>query len=107
MLRAQVEGERDGHVLAEMAKARMRTRIPDLVEALTGSFREHHAFVCRIRVERIDQLTDAIVQVSERIEIVCRSRPSRACPAATTRSSSTLSTATAARPNTRSKRARR
>jgi len=39
MLRAQVEGERDVHVLAEMAEAPMRTRIPDLVEALTGSFR--------------------------------------------------------------------
>jgi transposase len=68
MLHALIEGERDVHVLAEMAKARMRNRIPDLVEALTGSFQEHHAFLCRIHLERIDQLTEAIVAVSARIE---------------------------------------
>lgn len=68
MLQAMIEGERDVHVLAEMAKRRLRTRIPDLVEALTGNFREHHAFLCRIHLERIDQLTEAIVQVSARIE---------------------------------------
>jgi transposase len=68
MLQALIEGERDVHVLAEMAKRRMRTRIPDLVEALRGNFQEHHAFLCRIHLERIDQLTDAIMEVSQRIE---------------------------------------
>ena len=38
MLSALIEGERDVHVLAEMAKARMRPKIPQLVEALTGNF---------------------------------------------------------------------
>lgn len=72
-----IEGERDVHVLAEMAKARMRTRIPDLVEALRGDFQEHHAFLCRIHLERIDQLTDAIIEVSGRIEEEMRPLPTK------------------------------
>jgi transposase len=59
-------------VLAEMAKARMRTRIPDLVQALTGNFREHHAFLCRLHLARIDQITAAIVELSKRIEAEMR-----------------------------------
>ena len=68
MLAALIDGERDVHVLAEMAKARMRPKIPQLVQALTGNFGEHHAFLCRIHLERIDQLSAAILELSTRIE---------------------------------------
>ena len=68
MLAALIEGERDVHVLAEMAKARMRPKIPQLVEALTGNFGEHHAFLCRLHLQRIDQLSAAILELSTRIE---------------------------------------
>lgn len=68
MLTALIEGERDAHVLAEMAKASMRPKIPQLVEALTGNFGEHHAFLCRLHLERIDQLSAAILELSTRIE---------------------------------------
>jgi transposase len=68
MLAALIAGERDVHVLAGMAKGRMRPKIPHLVEALTGNFGEHHAFLCRIHLERIDQLTAAIEELSTRIE---------------------------------------
>jgi transposase len=68
MLTALIEGERDVHVLAEMAKARMRSKIPHLVEALTGNFGAHHAFLCRLHLDRIDQLSAAILELSIRIE---------------------------------------
>ncbi|KOU47223.1 IS110 family transposase [Streptomyces sp. WM6378] len=68
MLDALIVGERDVHVLAGMAKARMRPKIPALVEALTGNFGAHHAFLCRLHLERIDQLTAAIGELSVRIE---------------------------------------
>jgi transposase len=68
MLTALIEGERDVHVLAEMAKARMRPKIPQLVEALTGNFGDHHAFLCRLHLERIDQLSVSILELSKRIE---------------------------------------
>src|SRR5664280_1177059 len=42
MLAALIEGEDDAQVMADMARGRMRTKIPALVQALTGSFGEHH-----------------------------------------------------------------
>jgi transposase len=68
MIEALIDGEQDVHVLAELAKTRMRKKTPDLVEALTGNFREHHAFLCRLHLRRIDQITADIVEVSARIE---------------------------------------
>ena len=68
MLVALIDGERDVRVLAEMAKARMRSKIPQLVQALTGNFGEHHAFLCRLHLERIDQLSASILALSSRIE---------------------------------------
>jgi transposase len=68
MMTALIAGERDPQVLAEMAKARMRPKIPQLVEALTGNFGEHHAFLCRLHLERIDQLSASILALSSRIE---------------------------------------
>ena len=35
---------------------------------MTGNFGEHHAFLCRLHLERIDQLTAAIGELSARIE---------------------------------------
>ena len=67
MLAALIAGERDAQVLAEMAKARMRPKIPQPGAALTGNFGEHHAFLCRLHLERIDQLTAAIGELSARI----------------------------------------
>jgi transposase len=68
MLAALIDGERDVHVLAQTAKARMRPKIPELVEALTGNFGEHHAFLCRLHLERIDHLKATTVELSARIE---------------------------------------
>jgi hypothetical protein len=68
MLTALIEGECDVHVLAEMAKARMRPKIPQPLEALTGNFADHHAFLCRLHLQRIDQLSAAILELSTWIE---------------------------------------
>ena len=68
MLAALIDGDRDAHRLAQKAKGRMRPKIPLLEQALTGNFGEHHAFLCRLHLERIDQLSAAIDALSERIE---------------------------------------
>jgi transposase len=68
MLAALIGGERDPLVLAQLAKARMRSKIPQLMQALIGNFGEHHAFLCRLHLQRIDELTAAIGQLSARIE---------------------------------------
>src|SRR4051794_9006932 len=56
MLEAMIAGERDPHVLADMALGRMRVKIPQLRQALTGHFEDHHAFICAAMLRRIDAL---------------------------------------------------
>lgn len=68
MLEALTSGERNPQVLAELAKRRLRNKIPELTEALTGRFRAHHAFLTRLHLDHYDQLTDAIGQLDARIE---------------------------------------
>lgn len=68
MLDALIAGERDPAVLADLARGTMRHRIPDLAEALTGRFKEHHAFICRMHLERIDSITTWIGKLTERVE---------------------------------------
>jgi transposase len=46
----------------------MRPKIPQLVQALTGNFGVHHAFLCRLHLQRIDQLSTTIGELSTRIE---------------------------------------
>ena len=68
MLEALIGGERDVRVLAQLAQRRMRSKIPALEQALVGNFGGHHAFLCRLHLQRIDQLTAAIGELSARIE---------------------------------------
>ena len=70
MLAALAAGERDPAVLADLAHKRLRTKTPQLVEALTGRFTDHHAFLVRMHLRLIDQHTVAIDELTERIEVV-------------------------------------
>jgi hypothetical protein len=47
MLEALIRGERNPQVLADLVKRKLRNKIPELTEALTGRFHEHHAFLAR------------------------------------------------------------
>jgi hypothetical protein len=40
-------------VVADLAKRRMRSKIPVLTEALNGYFTAHHAFMTRLFLDRI------------------------------------------------------
>jgi transposase len=70
MLEALVSGQRDPAVLAELAKRRLRRKIPELTEALTGRFSDHHAFLTRLHVDLIDQHSRAVAELTARIEVV-------------------------------------
>jgi transposase len=70
MLEALIGGQRDPAVLAELAKRRLRSKIPELTEALTGRFAEHHAFLARLHLDLIDGHTRAIDDLTARIEVV-------------------------------------
>ena len=69
MLEALVAGERDPAVLAELAKRRLRAKIPELTQALTGRFNDHHAFLVKVHLNLIDEHTRAIVEITEQIEV--------------------------------------
>ncbi len=68
MTDALVAGERDPKVLAELAKRRLRSKIPELSEALTGRFNDHHAFLVRVQLDPIDQRTHIIEELTAHIE---------------------------------------
>jgi transposase len=70
MLEALIEGQRDPVVLADLAKRRLRSKIPELTEALTGRFGEHHGFLARLHLDLIDNHTHAISELAARIEVV-------------------------------------
>jgi transposase len=70
MLEALVAGERDPASMADLARARMRPKIPILTEALTGRFTDHHAFLTRTLLDLIDEDTRLIDELTARIEVV-------------------------------------
>jgi len=70
MLEALIAGNRDPAALADLAKRRLRSKIPALTEALSGRFTAHHAFLARVHLDLLDQHTAAIEQISARIEEV-------------------------------------
>jgi transposase len=69
MLEALIAGERDPHVLAELALTRMRPKIPELRLALEGGFGDHHALLLRTLLDHIDHLTAAIERLDAQVEI--------------------------------------
>jgi transposase len=72
MLDALISGTHDPDVLAELAKGRLRTKIPALKEALQGRFTGHHALLVSQMLAQIDFLDETIATLSERIEELTR-----------------------------------
>ena len=68
MIEALIDGERRGPVLAELAKGKMRSKIPDLSMALEGRFGDHHALMCRLHLDHIDHLQAMITRLDDQIE---------------------------------------
>ena len=68
MIEALTGGERRGPVLAQLAKGRMRAKIPDLSMALEGRFGDHHALMCRLHLDHIDHLEAMITRLDAQIE---------------------------------------
>jgi transposase len=68
MMAALIAGERDPKALAQLARARMRAKIPLLEEAFVGHFTNHHRFLLGRMLARVDQTSADIVAVEARIE---------------------------------------
>ena len=68
MLSALIGGTSDPDQLAELARGRLRSKLPALRQALTGRFRAHHAFLVGQLLAHIDYLEEAVVDLSQRID---------------------------------------
>ena len=73
MLGAIAAGERSPKVLADMARGVMRGKIAQLEEALDCSFFTcEHAFILQMMLDSIDQLTEQIAVLDEKITDMCK-----------------------------------
>jgi transposase len=68
MIRALIDGERRGAVLADLARGRMRAKIADLSLALEGRFDAHHALMCTLHLEHIAALNEMIARLDAQVE---------------------------------------
>ena len=68
MIRALIDGERRGEVLAELARGRMRAKLADLSQALEGRFDDHHALMCQLHLDHIAQLNEMIAKLDAQVE---------------------------------------
>jgi transposase len=68
MIRALIDGERRGAVLADLARGRMRAKIADLSLALEARFDQHHALMCTLHLEHIAGLNEMIAWLDAQVE---------------------------------------
>jgi transposase len=69
MLNALVAGTTNPQVLADLAKGKLRAKLPALEEALEGRFQPHHALVIGAILAHLDFLDEQIQRLSAAIEI--------------------------------------
>lgn len=67
MLAELAAGQTDAEGMANLARGRMRTKIPELEKALTGMVQAHHRFVLAQQLDHIDYLDEKIETISAEI----------------------------------------
>jgi transposase len=68
IMAALIAGARDPVVLADLARGSLRSKTARLIEALTGRFTGHHAFLLTQMLNRVDAITADIAAVQARID---------------------------------------
>ena len=68
MWEAMVAGQQDPEQLAELARRRLRAKIPQLRAALPGRIQEHHRFLLRRLVEHLRFVESPIAELEEEME---------------------------------------
>src|SRR5215208_2868669 len=72
MLTAMIAGETDSLVLADMAKGKLRRKMPELAQALTGHFDANHARLARSMLRRLDLVEQALAELDAVIVEACQ-----------------------------------
>jgi len=63
MIEALIAGERDPHILADLALVKMRRKISALAEALVGHFDRHHARLCQQILTHLDLINEQVAEL--------------------------------------------
>ena len=72
MLTAMIDGETDPLKLADLARGPMRRKIPDLAQALTGTFDANHAQLAKTMMLRLRLVEQAQADLDATIAEACR-----------------------------------
>ena len=73
MLEALLGGNTDPEVLADLARGKLRKKLPELRKALQGCFSVHHRLILEHILGHLDFLDEAIERLSE--EVAARTTP--------------------------------
>lgn len=68
MLAAIIAGKDDPEALADLAKGRMRAKIEELEQALTGRIKRNHRLLLRLHLEHIDDLNAKLAELEAEID---------------------------------------
>jgi transposase len=68
MLKALVEGKASLAEIAELAKGKLRNKIPQLQLALEGKLEEHHRFLLQLQQDRLDAAKRDLATLEQRIQ---------------------------------------
>ncbi len=82
ILAALIEGQADAAMMAELAKGKLRNKLPELEQALTGIVEAHHRFLLAQHLAHIDFLDEQIATVGQQIEQHLNAMPSLPPPSA-------------------------
>jgi transposase len=70
MLHALIEGKMTPAQMAGLARQKMRVKIPQLIEALSGGVTEHHRFMLKTLLDQVEYIERQIQSFDARIEAV-------------------------------------
>ena len=68
MLRALIEGKASPKEMAELAKRKLRSKIPELELALEGRLEEHHRFLLKLQLDRLELVEKDLEVLEQRIQ---------------------------------------
>lgn len=68
MIRAMIAGEDDASKLADLARRKLRGKIPELRVALEGRVAEHHRFMLQMHLEHVEYIERQIEAITLRVD---------------------------------------
>lgn len=68
MIKAIIDGEEDPNLLADLARRRLRQKIPQLRSALAGRVHDHHRFQLKMLLDQLEFLEAQVEAIGQRIE---------------------------------------